>query len=61
MSDCAFSLSSQGLEYCITAPVQRTLFLDSQEAAISKSMIERRGGPGPDLKLDRLSEHEKVT
>ncbi|XP_073305404.1 sterol 3-beta-glucosyltransferase UGT80B1-like isoform X2 [Primulina huaijiensis] len=47
------------LDYCITAPVQRTLFLDSQEATISKSMIERRGSPRPDLKLDRLSEHEK--
>ncbi|XP_075495112.1 sterol 3-beta-glucosyltransferase UGT80B1-like isoform X2 [Primulina tabacum] len=59
-----FSISSlpqarRGLDYCITAPVQRTLFLDSQEVAISKSMIERRGTPRPDLKLDRLSEHEK--
>ncbi|KAL7117710.1 hypothetical protein ACP275_03G090400 [Erythranthe tilingii] len=59
-----FSLSPslgarRGLDYCITAPVQRNLFLESQESAISRSMSEKRGTPMPPLKLDRLSEREK--
>ncbi|XP_070056113.1 sterol 3-beta-glucosyltransferase UGT80B1 isoform X2 [Nicotiana tomentosiformis] len=43
-----------GLEHCITAPVttRRSLFLEGQDMAFSRSMTERR--------LDRLSEREKV-
>ncbi|XP_070056114.1 sterol 3-beta-glucosyltransferase UGT80B1 isoform X3 [Nicotiana tomentosiformis] len=42
-----------GLEHCITAPVttRRSLFLEGQDMAFSRSMTERR--------LDRLSEREK--
>ncbi|KAK6118783.1 hypothetical protein DH2020_047474 [Rehmannia glutinosa] len=42
------------------APVHRNLFLESQEIAFSRSMTERRGSPMPALKLDRLSEREKI-
>ncbi|KAM7507903.1 hypothetical protein LguiA_018356 [Lonicera macranthoides] len=52
----------RGLDHCITAPVgtHRNLFLESHaEIAFSRSMTERRETPRQDLKLDRLSEHEK--
>ncbi|KAL1543699.1 sterol 3beta-glucosyltransferase [Salvia divinorum] len=41
----------KGLDHCITAPVQRNLFLEKEELAFSRSMTEKR--------LDRLSEREK--
>ncbi|KAL3840114.1 hypothetical protein ACJIZ3_024705 [Penstemon smallii] len=46
----------RGLDHCTTAPLQRNLFLESHEIAISKSMTEKRC---KELKLDRLSEREK--
>ncbi|KAL6506599.1 hypothetical protein OROHE_022431 [Orobanche hederae] len=49
----------RGLDHCITAPVHRNLFLESQEIAFSRSMTERRCSPMPARKLDRLSEREK--
>ncbi|KAI3464675.1 hypothetical protein Pfo_021338 [Paulownia fortunei] len=52
-------LVRRGLDHCITAPVHRNLFLESQEVAFSRSMTEKRGSPMAALKLDRLSEHEK--
>ncbi|GFP86911.1 sterol 3-beta-glucosyltransferase ugt80b1 [Phtheirospermum japonicum] len=62
VSNSDFSPSPQvrrGLDHCITAPVHRNLFLESQELAFSRSMTERRGSPMPARKLDRLSEREK--
>lgn len=49
----------KGLEHSITAPVQRTLLLDTEGAAFSRSMTEKMGSPLSALKLDRLSEREK--
>ncbi|KAL1543698.1 sterol 3beta-glucosyltransferase [Salvia divinorum] len=51
----------KGLDHCITAPVQRNLFLEKEELAFSRSMTEKRvvGSPLSALKLDRLSEREK--
>ncbi|EPS66136.1 hypothetical protein M569_08639, partial [Genlisea aurea] len=51
----------QGLEYrTTTPPVQRNLFLTSQEFAISRSMTEKRfSSPMHSLNLDTLSENEK--
>ncbi|KAH6759101.1 UDP-Glycosyltransferase superfamily protein [Perilla frutescens var. frutescens] len=49
----------KALDHCITAPVQRNLFLESADAAFSRSMTQKRGSPLSALKLDRLSEREK--
>ncbi|XP_057795450.1 sterol 3-beta-glucosyltransferase UGT80B1-like [Salvia miltiorrhiza] len=50
----------KGLDHCITAPVQRNLFIENEELAFSRSMTEKRmGSPLSALKLDRLSERQK--
>ncbi|KAL1533468.1 sterol 3beta-glucosyltransferase [Salvia divinorum] len=41
----------KGLDHCVTAPVERNLFLENEELPFSQSMTEKR--------LDRLSEREK--
>lgn len=52
----------EALDHCITAPVQRNLFLENEDLAFSRSMTEKRamGSPLSTLKLDRLTEREKV-
>lgn len=41
--------------------MQRNLFLEKEELAFSRSLTEKRvGSPLSALKLDRLSEREKV-
>lgn len=40
--------------------MQRNLFLENEELAFSRSMTEKRVGSPSALKLDRLSEREKV-
>ncbi|KAG6390517.1 hypothetical protein SASPL_148255 [Salvia splendens] len=52
----------KGLDHCITAPVERNLFLENEELAFTRSTTEKRmgvGSPLSALKLDRLSEREK--
>lgn len=51
-----------GLEHSITAPVttHRSLFLEGEGMAFSRSLTQRRDSPRRNLILDRLSEREKV-
>lgn len=48
----------EGLDHCITAPVgiHRSLLFDDHEISFTRSMTEKKH----DIKLDRLSEREKV-
>ena len=57
----AKSFSLEGLDHCITAPVgaHRNLLIDDIEISFSRSMTEKKT-PRHDLKIDRLSEREKV-
>lgn len=52
----------EGLDHCTTAPVgtHKSLFFESHEIPFSRSMIEKRENPRPEINLDRLSELEKV-
>ena len=52
----------EGLDHCITAPISinRNLLIDDHEVSFSRSMTEKKEAPRHDLKLDRLSEREKV-
>jgi sterol 3beta-glucosyltransferase len=52
----------EGLDYCITAPISinRNLLIDDNEVSFSRSMTEKKEAPRHDIKLDRLSEREKV-
>jgi sterol 3beta-glucosyltransferase len=52
----------EGLDHCITAPISinRNLLIDDHEVSFSRSMMEKKEVPRHDLKLDRLSEREKV-
>jgi sterol 3beta-glucosyltransferase len=52
----------EGLDHCITAPISinRNLLIDDHEVPFSRSMMEKNEVPRHDLKLDRLSEREKV-
>ncbi|KAM3238110.1 sterol 3-beta-glucosyltransferase UGT80B1 [Capsicum annuum] len=51
----------KGLEHSITAPVttHRSLFLEGEGMAFSRSLTQRRDSPRRNLILDRLSEREK--
>ncbi|KAK6257722.1 hypothetical protein QUC31_001181 [Theobroma cacao] len=55
------STPRKGLDHCITAPVgtPRNLLIDDNEITFSRSMTEKKT-PRHDLKIDRLSETEKV-
>lgn len=57
-----FLVQLVGLEHCITAPVtiHRSLFLEGQDMAFSRSLTERRDSPRHNQILDRLSERGKV-
>nr|GME04750.1 sterol 3-beta-glucosyltransferase UGT80B1 isoform X1 [Ipomoea batatas] len=50
-----------GLRHCVTAPVSRnrSFILEEEEIEFSRSMFEKRNKPRHDLRLDRLSEHDK--
>ncbi|KAF3667418.1 Sterol 3-beta-glucosyltransferase UGT80B1 [Capsicum annuum] len=52
----------KGLEHSITAPVttHRSLFLEGEGMAFSRSLTQRRDSPRRNLILDRLSEREKA-
>lgn len=52
----------EGLGHSITTPVRnhRNHFFESHGVAISRSMTEKKDMPRHDLKLDRLTEREKV-
>lgn len=51
----------KGLDHCTTAPVgtHKSLLFESHEIPFSRSMIEKRENPRPEINLDRLSELEK--
>ena len=57
-----FFFYNEGLGHSITTPVRthRNHFFESHGVAISRSMTEKKDMPRHDLKLDRLSEREKV-
>ncbi|KAF5467739.1 hypothetical protein F2P56_011961 [Juglans regia] len=52
----------RGLDHCVTAPVciDRSLLTDDHAVTFSRSMTEKKEVPRHDLKLDRLSEREKI-
>ncbi|XP_040995853.1 sterol 3-beta-glucosyltransferase UGT80B1 [Juglans microcarpa x Juglans regia] len=52
----------RGLDHCVTAPVciDRSLLIDDHAVTFSRSMTEKKEVPRHDLKLDRLSEREKI-
>ena len=51
----------EGLDHCITAPItRRDSLTDMNEFRYSRSMTEKKSIPRHDLKLDRLSDREKV-
>lgn len=55
------STPKRGLDHCTSAPLaaQRHQLIDDNEIAFSRSMTEKKNSRH-DLKIDRLSEHEKV-
>ena len=52
----------EGLDHWIAAPIgtPKNLLIDEHEIKFARSMTERRESRRHDLKLDRLSEREKV-
>ncbi|KAJ0085260.1 hypothetical protein Patl1_08060 [Pistacia atlantica] len=56
------SLTRRGMDHCTTAPITayNNSLNDDDEIIYSRSMTEKKNVPRHDLKLDRLSEREKV-
>lgn len=61
-SSLTLGMPPEGLDHCSSAPVstRRNSLVDEEEIRFSRSLTDRTKIPRPELKLDRLSESEKV-
>lgn len=57
---CMSNSVHEGLEHCITAPVDRNPLIADDEIMLFRSMTDKRGFRRQDTILDRLSEQVKV-